>query len=379
MRKLVIIVLIVFVSQAHAADFGAVLSIQTGIGHSDEFTFGGKVTLAPWLSLTFDTFDIYTSAGLSADYKDDFSFFPELFQLEYSTILFNSLYLRAGRISFTDTSRFTAKGFFDGADVLYSFGKIQLGASAFYTGLLYKDTANINVSPADTKNYEAKDSYFAPGRILTSVYGEFFNFPNERGNFHAGLMAQFDLSSDFHTQYLLLRYNMVYKAFDISASGAAQLGDTKMAYAVSVEGGMQLPTPLTDRLSLGFRWASGGGPSISAFFPVIREAQGLILKPCFSGIMVISANYEARIRPTLSVEAGTRYFLRTDAITFKDPDIENDSYTLGAEIAVSVLFVPFSDLSLSMTTGVFLPQLGGAMRDGASARWAVSLGAIFSF
>ena len=242
------------------------------------------------------------------------------------------------------------------------------------------DSAKINLSPGDTKEYRAdftwsdfSNTYFAPRRVVASLYGEFPGFLYEQGHFYAGLLAQFDLSGAterFHTQYLLVRYTFVYKAFDFSLAGAAELENTrgrgfKPAFAASLEGGMQLPTALKDRVSLGIRWASGEGPNTAAFFPVIREAQGIVLKPHFSGVMVLRANYRALFLPSLSAEIGGRYFFRTDSYSFADPDLTGDSYLLGWEIDGSVLWVPYSDLSVSLAGGIFLPQTGTAMRSGA--------------
>ena len=282
----------------------------------------------------------------------------------------------------------------DGADFIYDLGKVRLGAAAFYTGLLYKDTADINYSPTDQRDYNEDfdwsdfgNTYFAPRRLFTALYGEFPGLPFKRGHLYAGLLAQFDLSDAdeaFHTQYLLLRHILDYKQFDFSVSGAVELENTeddglRAAYAVSLEGGWRIPFFLKNRLSLGMRWASGHGPQTAAFFPLIREAQGLVLKPCLSGIMVIKANFEARLLPSLSAELGGRYFLRTDSTSFTDPDIENESYALGAEIGASLLWVPFSDLSFSLAGGIFLPGTGGAMAGDTPVRWSLTLGTIFSF
>ena len=376
------------------ADFGAVLGGEFSAGGNGDASAAGNITLAPWLSLPVGDGGLYLSAGITADFSDKAVAVPELLRLEFS-YPFGPLALRAGRISWQDPTAFTAKGFFDGADISLDFDLVSLGAAALYTGLLYKGTADINISPGDSRDYSAafdwgdSSTYAAPRRFLAALYGNFPGLPWRRGNLFAGILAQFDLSDadePFHTQYLLLRHTLDYKMFDLDIAGAVELENTDedglgAAFAVSAEGGVQLPAPFKNRLSLGMRWASGDGPQTAAFFPVVMEAQGLIFKPFFSGIMVIRTGFEARVLPSLSAALGLHYFLRTDSVTIADPDIDGDteSYALGLETSGSLLWAPFSDLSFSLEGGVFFPQTGAAMHSDAPVRWLLTLGVIFSF
>jgi len=386
------IILLLIGTSVNAVDFGAILNGQFKVEQNDEISTSGVGSLVPWFSLPLGKTDLYVSAGISADYDEELLFIPELFRLEVSGKI-ASLAYRAGRIPWQDPSRFTAVGHFDGADVLFDVGKVQIGASAFYTGLLYKETADINFSPGDPIFYGEDfdwanfgDTYFAPRRVVMSLYGNFDGIPFQRGNLYAGLLAQFDCSDAeerFHTQYAVLRYTFDYKRFDLAAAAAIELENTeasgvKAAFAFSVEGGFNTGL-LNDRLSLGVRWASGEGSATAAFFPITREDQGVVLLPAFSGIMVIRTQYQARLLPSLSAGIGARYFIRNDDTSFFDPDMENDSYLLGLEIDSELLWVPFSDFSLSLAIGIFLPQAGRAMRSDAPARWSLTLGTIFSF
>ena len=384
-----------------AVDFGAVLGGNAEMENAgDETVVQAKATIAPWLSLPLGNADLFLSLGASAEYIENWVFVPELLRLEITFMPISTLLVRAGRIPWQDVSRFTAKGSFDGVDLELDLGKFRIGASALYTGLLYQNTAEINYTESDPADYGAEfdiadfsNTYFAPRRFLASLYAEFPSLVAGRGDLSVGLLAQFDLTDAeeaFHTQYLLLRYTHVYKRLDLAAAAAMEIENTedrgfKPAYAFVLEGGWQVQAPLfiKDRLSLAVMFASGEGPGTAAFFPIIREAQGLALKPCFSGVMVIRANYEARILSTLSAELGARYFLRNDSITVSSPyeeyDLEDDSYFMGAEINAAVYWAPFSDLTFSLAGGLFLPQTGKAFASGAPIIWSVNAGAIFSF
>jgi hypothetical protein len=119
---------------------------------------------------------------------------------------------------------------------------------------------------------------------------------------------------------------------------------------------------------------------MAACFPVVQEAQGTVLQAGFSGLMTLAARYEVRLRAGLSGELGIRYFFRTDSVTFQDPWLEegNDSSPLGLEPSCSLLWTPFSDISLRLGGEALLPRTGGAFRDGAPVYWRLTMGTIIS-
>jgi len=383
----------------HAADFGMFLIGEYNARGEDETLSSGSVIAAPWVSLPFGDAELYLSAGLNANIEAEKNpgetyFAPEIFRFEFSYNIPSFFLFRMGRINWQDPSGFVAKGRFDGADFLFDLGKIRLGINALYTGFLFKDTAEINKSPMDTKDYNVTfdwsdfgNTYFAPKRLLTSLYGEFPGFPAGRGQFYAGIMAQIDLSDAdelFNTQYLMLRHRLAFMSFDLDIAGAAELENTKAdglrpGFAFSLEAGLQLPTEIKDRLSLGLAWASGEGSSTGAFFPVSKKSQTFVLEPLLSGIMIIRANYSARLLPSLSMDLGGCYLLRTDSTSFSDTYIEGDAYALGAELGAGLQWVPFSDLLFTVRGGVFLPKTGAAWADNAPVQWKVTLGTVFSF
>jgi len=386
MKRLIFLLLIIFNYKVFAADYGLVLSQQLLLEGNKETDFTSNTSFIPWFSAPVGDFDLNISAGITASYRNKFVMVPELHKLELSAYTFPLFNIRAGRIAWQDYSGFTAKGIFDGADVQFKLGTVLLNTALLYTGLLYKETANINITPGDPKDYNLKfdwsdfgNTYFAPGRFITSFHGEFPGFPYMRGKFYSGLLFQIDLSDaekKLSSYYFFIRNVMGYKQYDLDVSGAVSFSNGP-ALAFSMEGGWQTGF-LRDRLSLGLHWASGQGSNMAAFFPITREAQGVVLKHWFSGIMVIRTKYEARLLPELSVHGGLRYFLRTDDVTFADQYIEKDSYSLGLELDAGFLYVPMSDFSLFFGSGIFIPQMGGAMRSDSPVRWSLNLGAIFS-
>ncbi|MDR2210901.1 MAG: hypothetical protein LBO65_05450 [Spirochaetaceae bacterium] len=393
----VIMILFAAVPGIFALDYGVLVREEfEAEAPGGETDLSSKTTAAPWFSLPLGSRgDLSFSAGISADWRQETTqYIPELFRLELSLRPLSPLAIRAGRISYEDPSLFTAKGYFDGVSAAADIGSVRLSGGLYYTGLLHRDRANVKASPGDPVNYEAEldygdfsGTYFAPRRFLGALQSEFPGFITPRGTLHAGVLAQFDFSDapdKVNSQYLLFRYVVNPPGgFDISLAGAVELieiaGDTSGAFASSLEAGWAPPTALSDRVSAGFRWASGTGSSTAAYFPVVSEAQGHILKPDFSGIMTLRGGYQARFLPSLSAELGMGYFLRTDSSAFSSPDLEGDSYFLGGEVFASALWVPLADISLTLGGGAFFPQTGAAFRDGAPVRWLFSLGTIFSF
>ena len=384
----------VFAPGVHAVDAGAFIQSEFEAYGQDDTDMYGAVIFAPWVSVPLGESELYVSAGVHANFGDETIIAPDLFRLEFSSRIASMLTLRLGRINWLDPSGFVAKGRFDGLDVFFDSGRIRLGISGLYTGLLFKDAVEINVSPTDSADYDSafdwgdfSNTYFAPRRAIASLYGEFPGFLADRSRLFAGIMGQFDLSDadeKFNTQYALLRHVLVYKVFDFDLAGAAELENTEAeglrpGIAVSAEIGVQLPTPIPDRFSLGFSWASGEGPSTAPFFPITREAQSFVLEPRLSGMMILSANYMALFARTLSVELGGKYFLRNDSESFTAPYLEDDSYPLGLELGGSLQWVPLSDISFTVRGGVFLPSTGSAWADDAPVLWRVTAGLAISF
>ena len=388
-----VVLAIITLAGLDALDYGGLLITDLEAeGRGDNY-IKGDIIFAPWLSAVFPKSELYFAAGINATVSKESYLAPEIFRLEYSHRLNQIFSFRVGRFSWIDPSRITAQGRFDGAEVIFSIGQARLGVNCLYTGLLLKDTAEINVSPTDSKNYSRKftwsdfaDTYFAPRRILTALYGEFPGFPKGRSQIYAGLMAQFDVSGAdeaFHTQYLLGRYVFTYKALDLDAALAFELENTKSegvkpALALSFEAGWLLPGKLRDRLALGFVWASGKGAT-GAFFPVSTTPAGFVLKPKLSAVMDIRLDYHVHLIKSLSVDFEAHYFWRTDAVSFSAPFITNSNYSLGMEINAGALWVPVSDLAVTLNAGLFIPQTGNAWSGDAKVFWRMILGATFSF
>jgi hypothetical protein len=385
-------------------DLGFLLNqkpLLEGAGGETSLSYTG--VLVPWFSAVLsENADLYLSGGITAEYDESaetsWQFLPELYRFE-AVIHSGSLNVGMGRLNFSDLSGYIASGLFDGVSANFTVGKTGLAFGAFYTGFLYKKTANITMTAEDSSIYNAEldygdfsSSYFAARRAIGAAQWELSELLGEKNDLILGILAQFDLNDTgekLHSQYVSVLYSRpIGYRFTISAGGTAELmeadgEDLGLGFAAHAEGSWMLPTGLQDRLSLGVIWSSGEvNDTIRAFVPISTVNQGQVLRAKLSGLMRIHSAYTVRLIQSLSAELGASYFMRTDDITFSDPELpfsSSSSYFLGGEISGSLTWVPVSDISLVAGGGVFLPALGNAIASDAKPKWLISMGAMISF
>jgi hypothetical protein len=358
-----------------------------------KFNFTG--TAVPWFGTPLgEQGNLYLSAGLSVEYAEEEwkpVFEPYRFGLTYR---FDSgLRLEAGRIS-RQPLGLVYTGLFDGFALDFELGKNRLSAGAFYTGLLYKKTANIVMSPGDYGDFNDGDHYFSSRRLLFSLG---WGLPVS-GGASLGLEAigQIDLNepdariagdAKVHSQYATATFTLPFLQYFNAGLGAA-LGiieagrDAGFCFAASADLDWLPPGGRTDLLSLGAAVSSGAwADGAKAFLPINTIAQGKVLGPRLSGIAVMEGEYSVRIHPSLSTQISAAYFFRTDTHTYSDSELNPSSLSplLGGEAYCGFTYAPVSDIRVTLGGGIFLPQLGRAFGAGASPRGRISLEAILSF
>ena len=374
-----------------AVDFGLVLD-QTpgfgGYGSDGQFDYSGM--LIPRLSgLLGDNGEFYVSAGLRVDYSNKtWAIVPELLRTEFSWN-FSSGDLKFGRMHYSDPLGFIAEGLFDGVRFSLDTEAGTFSAGTWYTGLLFKNRADITMTSADLQSVaEATDysdfinTYFASRRIISALEWENPSL-GELFRVNLAFLGQSDLSDGdrLNSQYVLGKIAMPYKAFVFSLGGCLELIEAhKEANRIALAGELginwELPTSIEDQLSFLGRFSSGvvKDGSVVAFLPVTTECQGEILKPKLSGISILSLDYVARLHRNLSVDITSSYFIRSDLGTFS---YGSDGYFLGNEFLGRVLWSPVSDIQLSLGGGIFLPSLGNAAPK-ADNLWRVELNVILA-
>ena len=378
-----------------AMDFGLILDQSGGYGG-----FGGegnadyKAALIPRFSTLFgESGAIYVSAGMNAEYAyENWSFLPELLRTEFSW-LFPSSELIIGRMSYSDPTGLIASGLFDGGRFTLGTGIGTLSLGGWYTGFLYKSRANIAMTYDEYVSLSTKvdyndfsDTYFAPKRFFTALDWAQPSLVGSLFRARLSLLGQFDLTGEeLHTQYLIGTLAYPFKAFLFNFGGNLGFtglfdGDPEMFFAAELRADWMPPLAFQSRLSFLGRYGSGASGNIGAFLPITVQAQGVVFDVSPSGITMLSLAYAARINRTFSASLSSSYFIRNGTETFVSYPVSEETengYLLGNEFFGRLYWSPFSDLSINVGAGVFLPSMGNVTSD-LHNKWRVEFGVVLS-
>lgn len=401
-RGLLCIVLVTALGlSAAAADFGLVLN---GSGNYASLTgmdsFGFNGSLGPWFSASPGAkTSLYFSGKVTFQYENNAGTWtwPPVFEIERTELNYRpaqTVYLTLGRQRYRDSGGMIASGLFDGFSGSFGLGRVLLTGGVFYTGFIYKKTAEILMTADDRDKYEKPldygdlfNTYFASRRILVPLGVE---FPDLTSRLSLGLtfFTQIDINDapGLHTQYLETLFGI--EALDtlrFTLTGVGGMAepdegvDAKFNLAAAAGAEWDLPGPLTDMFSAEVRWGSGAvNDTVRPFMPVSGIVQGTVFTPTLPGLMNAGASYTARPHSTFSFSAGTAAFWRTDLETFKERELDGASGDkfLGWEAYGQVIWSPQSALRLNAGGGAFFP--GGAFIEDAGIRWKLNAGLIIS-
>ena len=377
---------------------------------SQDHKLGYSGTLLPWFSAPFGSSHcvgkLYLSAGITALYTEKYTdkttfFIPELFRTELTWHVGTGNEVKLGRMLYTDPLGFIASGLFDGARFSVALGNGVFSTGLWYTGLLYKKSANITMTADDNIAYNEEfdfsrfgDTYFAPRRLIIAMdWDNPYTAPWLR--LKASFIGQFDLShSDmlYHSQYLAIRAGIPAGSFIFNLGGCVGLAelpkDIKISFAGEFGVAWMLPTSITDKLQLTCRLTTGmtEDSSFTAFVPITTVSQGDILQAKLSGLSMLRLDYTARLHETFSFNIASSYFIASDYKTYQgfpygSPD-GGDGLLLGNEFSGRLVWAPFSDLQLNLGGGIFLPSMGnsGHSTEGSQsgALWRVNLSVVLA-
>jgi hypothetical protein len=394
---------------AAALDFGLALiqeaQASNEVSGSADVAFSYVPVASPWVSGPLGRyFSLYLSASVGFDLTADSDgasawrdppALPELGRAELTWAASPSLYLRLGRQRFQDPAGLIAAGLFDGLRAGFSAAGSRYTAGAWYTGLLYKNTADIVMTSRDQAAYQKPfaldwdDGYFASRRAMVSFEWDKPDLAS-RSSLTLGVLAQFDVNGDddqLHTQYLSARFgSRLAPSLELQIDGIFGAGEAP-AWAVFFAGGLGLAwmptTALDQRLSFRALYSSPSqGDRLRSFTPVSSISQGQVFSPSLGGLSTFRGAYALRPLSALSLTAELAYFVRTDMVTFhdsRDPDkLKDDGYFLGGECYATAVWTPLPDLALTLGGGAFFPSLGNAFTESAAIRWQAALALILS-
>ena len=355
-----------------ATDVGLVLDQKIESGDDTRYT---GIAIPRITGLVGDKGDFYISAGFT--YQNEPSeFAPELLRTDFNWYS-GGVGFTIGRMAYDDPLGYVASGLFDGGRVTFDTEAGSFSVGAWYTGLLYKKRANIEMTENEyTANNTEIDygdfmnSYFAPRRVLAAVDWE-HNGLWEKAIARLSLLGQFDLTEEkVNSQYLAGKIIIPYRAFSFDLGGCFELieADDKTGSAFAVEASAAWRNSV-HYLSLGAKYASGESDTLSAFLPLTTNSQGHILEPKLSGLTIIALDYTARLHETFSAGLYPSYYILTDS--------DNDGKTLGGEIYAALYWSPVPDVGIILGGGAFLPSLGNFAPD-ENAKWRVEVNVVLA-
>jgi len=374
-----------------AFDFGVFVNQDAGYGGAgNDSDFDYSIGVVPWIKgLIGENSDFIVTGGFEADFDKGWSFAPELLRTELS---FHSgaWSVLAGRMYHSDPLGLIADGLFDGAKVAYNSEMGTFSAGAWYTGLLYKKRANIEITALESESLNSPldyddfaNTYFAPKRFIAALGWEHLGGKVQA---RAKVLGQFDLYDEkpLNSQYAIVKFTMSLNDFSFDLGGCFELlqndGDFGTAFAAEAGLAYALPTAFNDKLSLLVRYASGGDKDGKfAFTPITTVSQGEILEAKFSAITMLSLDYLARLHSSVSAGLTSSYFIRNGQASYAGyPLGENDNGNLlGNEFYARLIWSPASDLYINLGGGIFMPSLGNAAPK-ADGLWRVELKAVFA-
>ena len=379
MKKHILLCSLFFVlcSLLPAYDLGLVLDQNadySGLGNDTTFMYKG--ILIPRVSGLFgETGAFIVSAGVNYQ-SNPWAVAPELLQTEISWRL-GLTDFSLGRMAYSDPLGYVASGLFDGMRISFDTPAGLFSAGGWYTGLLFKSRANIemtedewtlNNSPLNYSDFV--NTYFAPRRVLAALDWEHPGLA-ERVLAKFSLLGQFDLSGeDLHSQYLIGKLTIPIGVFAFDLGGCFELiqhtGTMNTAFAA--EAGFSWNGILQGLRVMG-RYTSGESDSMAAFLPFTTNVYGYVWKPKLSGLSVLSLDYIARFHRTFAFGFSPNYYMYNGS--------GFDKRLLGGEAFAALYWSPVSDISINLGGGAFLPSLGNVAPD-EKVFWRVELNMIIS-
>ena len=410
MKRFLILFLLLFftLNFAFSYDFGLIVDNQIEV-IEDVFTYTPGIT--PWFSWNNgEGISVFLSALLSLKYINysgdladaDSGFvkpglIAEIARFAFSYQISQTISLEAGRINYSDVLDFTASGLFDGLRFNIHLPAGSISAGAYYTGLLYRETAEILMTSGDIINYSESwnysgnlGEYFASRRLLFNASWDMpFELSEKDFTISAEVLAQFDLNNNNNDIFLNSQYGALKMEFYPSSmfritggflvetmqydNGEGKGEEFGLALGALAQAKMALPTPLEDWLSFMLKLTTASIQDKKvAFTPISCLPQGSVFEEPLRGLALIEALYSVMLVENLFAECAMRYFICTY------DNSSNDGNLYGAEFWVSAVWQYFDDIQVNLGGGVFLPSLGN-VDSGGDMMWKITAGVTLSF
>ena len=398
-RLLLLLIMPLFTATlVFSVDFGLLTEQPVEVQDDGNRLINYSPTFTPWFSWNGGGGLSFYISGLAAlkyektydDIDNNDGWAPFRIELAYLIVNYRfhpGFYIEAGRLSYYDALGMTALGIFDGfrLETALPLGSVSFGA--FYTGLLYKENAEIKMTVNDNLDYykpwdwDELGAYFASRRFLFNLR---WDVPfREYNSLSFEALAQFDLNKKdetLHSQYgeILAEF---YPKGKIGLSIGALFeamernGEFSGATGALAQFKADVPGSLNDGITIAMKFSSGPWTEmLTGFSPLNSSAQGAVFPGSLSGgLALISAGYSMRPHRTFNAETNLRYFLRTYEVSGSNGSL------YGGELWASLGWQPLDDIRFTVGGGAFFPGMGNVYPSGTDILWRIKAGLTLSF
>ncbi len=428
-RILLVFALVVLAISGYSLDWGGNLEDSTYYHYSDSTSAGSKLFHADTLGFWLRT-GLWKDAELfvqgSYTYTTENPYFFDIDSLKVESKPSPSIKYTLGRFMVSDFSGYIFNQKLDGEllSLNYPWGvfKAEIGA----TGLLFHRSSSIKMSLADQADTDGPFDLASPrlvggaGVLLPDLY--------LLQDVNATAWVQFDMRSadELTTEGTTLpsskggKLDSQYFGVQVSGSIIPSLYQNSFVYlgtgrTLSYIDGKYTYKPilsflgsvglryymesfLHSRIGFQFLYSSGDSDYSSSFLegntkgngtnfiPISRKSLALVFSPQLGNIFFTSLSYSVKpdVLKNFQFELKDVNYFRSTAGQISESGIDpsSSSLYLGTEVDGTVNYRPFSDLGLSLSSGVFIPNNGSGGAFLASQRKVevlARLGLSFSF
>ncbi len=371
---------------------------QCATMEGETLTQGDKITLWGKYLISSNT-TLYADAGYLYRYENEETLhspdFTALYLSGKNTRLLGGDYT-LGRFQMRDSHGTVLDSVADGFRYTLSEAPFLFSFTAGYTGLVFIDNSNILMTPSDDYEKQDEDGILAPPRLIQALNMKYSGL-SSGVVLTLSLVGQEDLRQEsfiedytpgtgtFHSQYALAgAEGRIGSELFFSVEGGAQLGQYSIpepseSYMVIAGMGKGLleyypSLPMKPRASLEMAYTSGDSwkdrgdymgyslgdtDNLYRFSPVSNSSKGFVYTLKTGNLMYSDFRVSAKPLESLQVELASITFFRAVDGPVSDGSIGEDaggSLYLGEEIDLILNWRPLSDLGMSLSNGVFLPN-----------------------